>query len=147
MIRARIRGARDPVRDDFLVFGAPTISDDDIAEVVATLRSGWIGTGPRAAELESRFAEYVGVEHAVAVSSCTAGLHLGLYASGVRRGDEVITTALTWCATANVVLHLGARPVFADVDPRTGNLDPAKVEAAVTGRTKAIVPVHLAGRP
>jgi dTDP-4-amino-4,6-dideoxygalactose transaminase len=134
------------VRDDFLIFGAPTISEDEIEAVVATLRSRWIGTGPRAKEFESRFADYVGVEHAVAVNSCTSGLHLGLYACGVGRGDEVITTALTWCATSNVILHLGARPVFVDVDPRTGNIDPQRIEAALTERTRAILPVHLGGR-
>jgi len=133
-------------RDEFLVFGAPVIAEDEIAEVVATLRSGWIGTGPRTQEFERRFADVVGARHAVALNSCTAGLHLSLKVLGVGPGDEVITTPLTWCATANVVVHLGARPVFVDVDRATGNLLPERVEAAVTPRTKAIVPVHFAGR-
>ena len=93
------------------------------------------------------FREYVGARHAVAVNSCTAALHLSLLVSGVGPGDEVITTPMTFCATANAILHAGARPVFVDVDPDTMNLDPAGVEAAITPRTRAIVPVHLAGRP
>ena len=134
------------MRENFLVFGAPRISEDEIAEVVAALRSGWIGTGPRVHEFESRFAEYVGARHAVALNSCTAGLHLALKVLGVEPGDEVITTPITWCATANVIVHVGAKPVFVDVDRRTANIDPAAVRAAVTPRTKAILPVHFAGR-
>jgi len=133
-------------RKDFLVFGAPKISEDEIAEVVAALRSGWIGTGPRAQAFERRFAERVGARHAVALNSCTAGLHLALKAAGLRAGDEVITTPMTWCATANVIVHVGATPVFADVDRATGNLLPEAVEAAVTPRTRALLPVHFAGR-
>lgn len=133
-------------RKEFLVFGAPKISEDEIAEVVATLRSGWIGTGPRAQEFERRFAEYVGAKHAVALNSCTAGLHLALKVAGVSPGDEVITSPMTWCATANVIVHLAAKPVFADVDQRTGNLLPEAVAEAVTARTRAILPVHFAGR-
>jgi len=133
-------------RKEFLVFGAPLISEDEIEEVAAALRSGWIGTGPRVQEFERRFAEYVGARCAVALNSCTAGLHLALKVLGVGPGDEVVTTPLTWCATANVIVHVGARPVFADVDPRTGNLDPERVEAAVTSKTRAILPVHYAGR-
>jgi dTDP-4-amino-4,6-dideoxygalactose transaminase len=133
-------------RKDFLVFGAPKISEDEIAEVVAALRSGWIGTGPRAQEFERRFAEYVGAKHAVALNSCTAGLHLALKAAGIGSGDEVVTTPMTWCATANVIVHVGARPVFADVDRRTGNLLPDAARAAVTPRTRALLPVHFAGR-
>ena len=133
-------------REEFLIFGAPLIADDEIDEVVATLRSGWIGTGPRVREFERRFAEYVGARHAVALNSCTAGLHLSLIVFGIKPGDEVITSPLTWCATANVIVHTGARPVFVDVDQRTGNIDPNRIEAAVTPRTRAIVPVHYAGR-
>ncbi len=133
-------------RKDFLVFGAPKISEDEIAEVVAVLRSGWIGAGPRCVQFEKLFADYIGVPHAVAVNSCTAALHLALKALGVGPGDEVITTPLTWCATANVIVHVGARPVFVDVDRRTGNIDPAAIEAAVTPRTRALIPVHFAGR-
>jgi dTDP-4-amino-4,6-dideoxygalactose transaminase len=138
---------RRPVREDFLVFGAPAIGEDEIAEVVASLHSGWLGTGPKVARFETDFAAYVRSPHAVAVSSCTAALHLSMLALGVRPGDEVITTALTFAATVNAIIHAGATPVLADVDPVTMNVDPAAVRAAVTARTAAIVPVHLAGRP
>ena len=133
-------------RKDFLVFGAPLISEDEIEEVVATLRSGWIGTGPRVKKFEGQFASYVGARHAVALNSCTAGLHLSLIVSDIGPGDEVITSPLTWCATANVILHVGARPVFVDVDRRTGNIDANKIAATVTDKTRAIMPVHFAGR-
>jgi dTDP-4-amino-4,6-dideoxygalactose transaminase len=129
------------------VFGSPAIGEAEIAEVVATLRSGWLGTGPRVQRFEADFRAYVGCAHAVALNSCTAGLHLALDILGVGPGDEVITTPLTFSATANVIVHVGARPVFADVDPRTMNLNPEAVVQAVTPRTKAILPVHLAGRP
>ena len=115
--------------------------------MVATLRSGWIGTGPRAARFERDFADYKGVARAVALSSCTAALELSLRAAGIGSGDEVITTALTFCATANAIAHVGATPVLADVDPVTMNLDPSSVEQRITQQTRAIVPVHFAGRP
>lgn len=138
-----------PVRskDRFLVFGAPAIEDAEIAEVVASMKSGWLGTGPKVARFERDFAAYEGVPHAAAVNSCTAALHLSLLAAGLQPGDEVITTPLTFCATVNAIIHAGARPVLADVDPRTMNLDPRAVEARLTPRTRAIVPVHMAGRP
>ncbi len=135
-----------PVRSSMLVFGQPDIQTDEIDEVVATLRSRWIGTGPKTAQFEREFAEYVGVESAVAVSSCTSALMLALIASGVGSGDEVITTPLTFCATTNAILHAGAVPVLADVDPRTMNIDPASIEAQITEKTKALVIVHFAGR-
>jgi dTDP-4-amino-4,6-dideoxygalactose transaminase len=128
------------------VFGAPAIGDDEIAEVVASLRSGWLGTGPKVARFEVDFAAYVRAAHAVAVSSCTAALHLSMLALGVQAGDEVITTALTFAATVNAIIHAGATPVLADVDPVTMNIDPEAARAAVTARTRAIVPVHFAGR-
>jgi dTDP-4-amino-4,6-dideoxygalactose transaminase len=128
-------------------FQPPAIGEDEVAAVAETLRSGWLTTGPRAAELERRFAEYVGAKHALAVSSGTAALHLSLLALGIGLGDEVITSPITWPATANVVVHTGARPVFVDVQDNDLNIDPACVTAAVTPRTKAIVPVHLAGQP
>src|SRR5574341_1973334 len=134
-------------RSDFLIFGSPAIGEEEIAEVVATLRSGWLGTGPRVQRFEEDFRAYVGCDHAVALNSCTAGLHLALEVLGIGAGDEVITSPLTFSATANVIIHVGATPVFADVDPRTMNLDPEAVAQAVTSRTKAIMPVHLAGRP
>ena len=137
-----------PVRpkERFLVFGAPDIRDDEIREVVHSMTTGWLGTGPKAARFEREFAAYVGAPHAVALNSCTAALHLSLLAAGIGPGDEVITTALTFCATVNAVLHAGATPVLADVDPTTMNLDPAEVARKVTARTRALVPVHFAGR-
>lgn len=132
---------------DYIVFGSPLLGEEEIAEVTATLRSGWIGAGPRVAQFEQAFAEYAGARHAVAVNSCTAALHLSLLAAGVGPGDEVITTPLTFAATANVILHAGATPVFVDVDRATMNLDPERLDAAITPRTKAILPVHFAGRP
>lgn len=140
---------REPVRskERFLVFGSPLIGEEDIEEVVATLRSGWIGTGPRVAALEKRFTSYKNAEHAVAVHSCTAALHLSLLAADLPEKSEVITTPLTFCATVNAVIHAGHTPVLADVDPSTMNIDPDKIEAAITSRTRAIIPVHFAGRP
>ncbi len=128
-------------------FAPPALGPEEIAEVVATLESGWLSTGPRVRRFEQAFARYVGAPYAIAVNSCTAALHLSLLASGVGAGDEVVTSPLTFCATANVVVHCGATPVFADVVPETGNLDPAAAEAAVTPRTRAVIPVHYAGRP
>jgi dTDP-4-amino-4,6-dideoxygalactose transaminase len=141
--------AARPVRtkERFLVFGKPTIEEPEIAEVVDSLRAGWLGTGPKVARLERDFASYKGANHAVAMHSCTAGLHLSILAAGLKAGDEVITTPLTFCATVNAILHAGATPVLADVDPRTMNLDPNAVERALTPRTRAILPVHFAGRP
>jgi dTDP-4-amino-4,6-dideoxygalactose transaminase len=134
------------MRSEFLVFGKPRIEEEDIAEVVATLRSGWIGMGPRTIQFERDFAAYTGAKHAIAVNSCTAALHLGLIAAGVGPGDEVITTPLTFAATANVIEHVGARPIFADIDRRTQNLDPARVAEKITPRTRMVVPVHMLGR-
>ncbi|HMM46051.1 MAG TPA: DegT/DnrJ/EryC1/StrS family aminotransferase [Candidatus Macondimonas sp.] len=135
------------MRERFLTFGAPLIGEAEIAEVVDSLRSGWLGTGPKTARFERDFAAYRGVDQAVAVNSCTAALHLSLLAAGLGPGDEVITTPLTFCATVNAILHAGATPVLADVDPVTFNLDPAAVAARITPRTRAILPVHFAGRP
>jgi dTDP-4-amino-4,6-dideoxygalactose transaminase len=140
---------RDPVRarQDFLVFGAPAIGEAEKREVLDCLESGWLGTGPRVARFESEFRAYKGAPHAVAVNSCTAALHLSMIAAGVGPGDEVITTPLTFCSTVNAIIHVGATPVLADVDPRTQNIEPARIEAAITDRTRAILPVHFAGRP
>ena len=137
-----------PIRpkDRFLVFGAPAIEDAEIQEVVASMRSGWLGTGPKVARFQEAFRAYRDAGHAVAVNSCTAALHLSLVASGVGPGDEVITTALTFCATANSIIHAGATPVPVDVDD-TMNIAPEAVAAAVTPRTRALLPVHFAGRP
>jgi len=130
-----------------IIFGAPFIGEEEIAEVVDTLRSGWLGTGPKTKLFESLFARYVGQEQAVATNSCTAALHLSLDALDVGPGDEVITTPLTFVATANAIEHCGATPVFVDVRPHDGNLDPEQVAAAVTPRTKAILAVHYCGAP
>lgn len=127
-------------------FHLPEIGEDEIQEVVATLRSGWLTTGERTARFESDFKAYTGARHALAVNSCTAGLHLALAALGLGPGDEVITTPLTFCATVNTILHVGATPALADVG-RDGNIDPDAVEARITPRTRAIVPVHFAGAP
>jgi len=133
----------------FLVFGAPQIGEEEIAEVEACLRSGWLGTGPRVAKFENDFAAYEGVSsHRVAaVNSCTAAIHVSMVAANLPPGSEVITTPLTFCATVNAILHAGLTPVLADVDPLTQNIDPAAIEAAITPRTRAILPVHFAGRP
>ncbi len=133
----------------FIVFGSPHIQREEIDEVVATLESGWLGTGPRVAAFEQAFADYKGTTatHAAAVNSCTAALHVSMIASGIGPGDEVITTPLTFCATVNAIIHAGATPVLADVDPVTMNIDPDAIEAAITPRTRAILPVHFAGRP
>jgi dTDP-4-amino-4,6-dideoxygalactose transaminase len=136
-----------PVRNKQLLFGAPALDEDEINEMIDTLRSGWIGTGPKCVTFENEFAKYIGVQHAVAVNSCTAALHLSLIASGIQSGDEVVTTPLTFAATANVVIHQGAVPVFADIDPTTLNIDPNNVDRAITKRTKAILPVHFGGLP
>jgi dTDP-4-amino-4,6-dideoxygalactose transaminase len=134
-------------REAFLSFQPPAITEAEIEAVAETLRSGWLTTGPRTAELEARMRDYLEAKHVLAVSSCTAALHLSLVALGVGPGDEVITTPLTWPATANVIVHCGATPVFADVRPDTLNIDPEHVRALVGERTKAIVPVDLYGQP
>jgi dTDP-4-amino-4,6-dideoxygalactose transaminase len=134
-------------RKTFLSFQPPAVGEEEIAAVTETLRSGWLTSGPRTGELERRFAEYVGARHAVALASGTAAMHLSLVAAGVGPGDEVITTPITWPATANVVVHCGARPVFVDVREADLNIEPEAAAAAVTPRTKAILPVDLAGQP
>jgi dTDP-4-amino-4,6-dideoxygalactose transaminase len=134
-------------RSTFLSFQPPAIGDEEIAAVAETLRSGWLTTGPRAAELERRFAEYTDAKRALAVTSGTAAMHLALVALGVGPGDEVITTPITWPATANVIVHVGAQPVFADVRENDLNIDPERAASLVGPRTKAILPVHLAGQP
>ncbi len=130
----------------FIVFGAPQIEEEEIQEVVACLRSGWIGTGPRVHKFEQAFAEYRGAKHVSAVNSCTAALHLSLLAAGIGPGDEVITTAMTFCASVNAIIHAGATPVLADCDRETLCLDPADVTRRLTPRTRAILPVHFAGQ-
>jgi len=134
-------------KKDFLVFGSPKITQDEINEVTDSLKSGWLGTGPKVAKFENMFRDYIGCRFARALNSCTAALHLSMLVSGIKPGDEVITTPLTFAATANSILHTGAKPVFADVDKKTMNIDPKLIQNAITKKTKAIIPVHFAGRP
>jgi dTDP-4-amino-4,6-dideoxygalactose transaminase len=135
------------VRDNFLIFGSPLIGEDEIAEVVDSLRSGWVGTGPKVQRFEESLASYVGVPHCRCVSSCTAALTLALLVLGVGPSDEVIVPAMTFVASANAVEHAGATPVLVDSVPDTALIDLDAAERAVTDRTRAIMPVHLAGRP
>ncbi len=133
-------------RDSFIPYNQPDITDDEIAEVVATLKSGWIAKGPRTVKFEQEFAEFVGAKHAVAMNSCTAALHVSLLAAGIGPGDEVITTPMTFASTANTIIHVGAKPVFADIDYKTGCIDPDEIEKKITKKTKAVVPVHYSGQ-
>jgi len=132
-------------RETFLPYAIPLIDDNDINEVVETLKSGWVAKGPRTIEFEKRFAEYTGAKYAIAMNSATAALHIALIAGGVKPGDEVLTTPMTFAATANTIIHTGAIPVFVDVDPVTFCIDPDKIEEKITEKTKAIVPVHYTG--
>jgi len=141
-----LHGGR-PVRKEFLIFGSPRIEQDEIDEVVDSLRSGWLSTGPKVARFEDMFRQYIGCGHTVALHSCTAGIHLSMIVSGIRPGDEVITTPMTFAATANAITHVGARPVFADIELPSMNISPEKIEEVVTSKTKALIPVHYAGRP
>jgi len=135
------------MRKDFLVFGNPQIEEDEIKEVVDCLRSGWISTGPRVAQFEEQFKQYIGSKHALALNSCTAGLHLSMIVAGLKPGDEVITTPMTFAATANAILHTGASPVFVDIELSSMTIDPGLIEEKISPKTKAILPVHLCGRP
>ena len=130
----------------FIPYNLPAIGQEEIDEVTAVLRSGWVTTGPKAAQFEDEFRNYVGAKHALAVNSCTAGLHLALAALGIGPGDEVITTPLTFCSTVSTILHVGATPVLADIGG-DGNVDPDSIARRITDRTRAIVPVHLGGLP
>jgi dTDP-4-amino-4,6-dideoxygalactose transaminase len=131
----------------FLTFGVPTISEDEVMAVADVLRSGWLGKGPYVQRFERAFAEYTNAGYAVAVASGTAALHLSLLAAGIGPGDEVITTPFTFCATVNAIIHAGATPVLIDIDPVTMNIDTALIEDVITNRSRAILPVHFAGRP
>lgn len=135
------------MRENFLVFGSPMIGEEEIAEVVDSLRSGWIGTGPKVQRFEAMLAEYIGASYVRCVSSCTAALMLSLQVLGVGPGDEVLVPAMTFIATANAVEHAGATPIVVDSEPGTGLIDLDAAAAAITPRTRAIMPVHLAGRP
>lgn len=136
-----------PVRKDFLVFGRPMLFREEIKEVLETLRSGWWGTGPKTKQFEKLFARYAHAKYALALSSCTAATELALDILNIGPGDEVITTPLTFVSTANVILHRGATVKFADINPQTWNMNPAEIEKAITKKTRAIIPVHLHGRP
>lgn len=136
-----------PVREKYLPYARQLIEEDDVAAVVEVLKGDWLTTGPKIAEFEAAFARYVGAKYAVALSSGTAALHAALFAAGVSRGDEVITTPLTFVATANAVLFMGAKPVFADIDPQTYNIDPADIERKITPKTTAVIAVHYTGQP
>jgi dTDP-4-amino-4,6-dideoxygalactose transaminase len=135
------------MRKDFLVFGSPLIEQPEIDEVVASMKSGWIGTGPKVHLFEDMFGKYKDSKHAIALNSCTAALHLSMLAIGLRPGDEVIVPTMTFAATANAVIHSGGIPVFADCERDTMNIDPKDIERKITPKTKAIIPVHFAGRP
>jgi dTDP-4-amino-4,6-dideoxygalactose transaminase len=135
------------LRSDYLIFGSPIIEEEEINAVVNTFKSKWIGTGPKVNEFEKQFGEYVGVKYAVAVSSCTAALHLSVIALGIGPGDEVLVPAMTFASTANAVIHANAVPVLVDVDKRNMTIDFDDIERKITPKTKAIIPVHFAGRP
>lgn len=131
----------------YIPYGRQTIEDDDIQAVVEVLKSDYLTTGPKIAEFEKAVADYVGVDYAVAISNGTSALHAACFAAGIGEGDEVITTPLTFAASANCILYCGGTPVFADVDPKTYNIDPSDIERKITPKTKAVIAVHLAGQP
>ena len=141
------RRRKTTMRDTFLPFSPPFIGEEEIAEVVDSLRSGWITTGPKTKRFEADFAAYVNAPAALALSSCTAGLHTALEVNGIGPGDEVITSPMTFTATVAVIEHTGARPVLVDIEPDTLNIDPEHVRAAVTDRTRAVIAVHYGGHP
>ncbi len=132
--------------DEFILFGQPNIGKDEINEVIDSLRNGWLGTGPKTKRFEEDFAEYKSSKFSLALNSCTAGLHLSCLTLDLKPGDEVITTAMTFCATVNSIIHAGGKPVLVDIDPSSWNIDCNKLEEKITSKTKAIIPVHFAGR-
>jgi len=136
-----------PVRRDFLPAFRPFIRGEEVNEVVDTLKSGWITTGQKTHYFEEKFKEYVGSKYAIAVNSCTAALHLSLVANNIGNGDEVITTPFTFASTVNVIVHQNAKPILVDIDEETYNISIAKIEEAITDKTRAIIPVHYAGHP
>jgi len=135
------------MKGEFLPYYRTLIEDDEIKEVVDTLKSGWLTMGPKTIEFEKLLSDYLGVKHVIAVNSCTAALHLSLIALGVGKRDEVITTPFTFASTGNVIVHVGAKPIFVDIKKDTHNIDPEKIKEAITPNTKAIIPVHYAGQP
>lgn len=135
------------MRETFLPFGAPLIEQAEIDEVVASLKSGWLGTGPKVHKFEEMFKEYKGVKYAMALNSCTAALHLSMLAIGIKPGNEVILPSMTFASTANAVIHAGGKPILVDCEKDTMNMDPEDIERQITPKTKAIIPVYFAGRP
>jgi dTDP-4-amino-4,6-dideoxygalactose transaminase len=135
------------MRKEFLVYGSPLVEEPEINEVVASMKSGWLGTGPKVKKFEDDFRIFKGSTHAMALNSCTAALHLSMLAIGIKPGDEVIVPTMTFAATANAVIHAGGTPVFADCERTTMNIDPLDIERKITKKTRAIIPVHFAGRP
>ena len=142
MLKPAIAGGKS-IRKDFLVFGKPKITSAEVREVLDTIRSGWLGTGPKTKKFEEDFRRYAHAKYAIALNSCTAGLHLALDVLGLKDGDEVITTPLTFASTANVIVHHHARPIFADVNKLDWNIDPQEIEKKITAKTRAIIPVDL----
>ena len=140
-------GLQSKTSDKYVPFHRPSLGVEEEREVVDTLRSGWLTTGSKTKQFEQQFAEYVGSKHAIAVNSCTAALHLSLVAHDIGPGDEVITSPITFASTVNVIEHVGATPVFADVQPDTLNIDPLQLAQAVSPKTRAIIPIHFAGHP
>lgn len=134
-------------RKKFLIFGSPKIESAEIDEVEKTMRSGWLGTGPKSHVFEEKFKEYKGTKFAIALNSCTAALHLSMLAIGIKSGDEVIVPTMTFAATANAVIHSGGKPVFVDCEKETMNINPNEIGSKITSKTKAILAVHFAGRP
>jgi dTDP-4-amino-4,6-dideoxygalactose transaminase len=134
------------MRNEFLVFGQPLIEEEEKEEVLDSMAKAWLGTGPKVARFERDFAAYKGATYAAALNSCTAALHLSLLVLELKPGDEVITSPMTFCATVNTIIHAGGTPVLADVEPGTMNIDPAEILKKITRRTRAILPVHFAGR-
>src|SRR3972149_3464537 len=139
--------SKKPSRNQFLPFSLPTIEEDEISEVVDSLRSGWITSGPKVIRFEEDFKNYIGCSHAVAVNSGTAGLHISLMATDISDGDEVITSPMTFAATINTIVLQRAKPVFVDIDPDTLNIDAEGIEKKITKKSKAIIPIHFAGQP
>jgi dTDP-4-amino-4,6-dideoxygalactose transaminase len=135
------------MRANYLNFSPPAVGEEEVAEVAESLRSGWLTTGPRVHDFELRFAEFLGISDAVALSSGTAAMHVALAVLGVGPGDEVITTTMTFASSVHVIEHVGARPVLVDVEPDTLNVDPNRIRAVINERSRAILPVHLYGHP
>ncbi|NOY68068.1 MAG: aminotransferase class I/II-fold pyridoxal phosphate-dependent enzyme [Deltaproteobacteria bacterium] len=135
------------MRDKLLVFGQPLIEQAEIDEVIDSIKKAWLGTGPKVHQFEADFARYKDIPYSAAVNSCTAAMHLSCIALGLKKGDEIITTAMTFCATVNAIIHTGATPVLADIDPKTLNISPPDIEKKITSKTKALIVVHFAGRP